>query len=129
MPDVPWRFARAARRKSARFEMTVRQTETAGGKSPAALLPALGASGGVMPFGSAGALGAQRLAATSAASIHNLAASFGRHACAEPMAPLAHEVRRLIGAFHRSVSNVRFRARGFGLGCVFEARPLKGELA
>lgn len=89
--------------------MTFRQTETAGGESPVALLPAMGASGGVMPFWSAGALGAQRLAATGAACIQNLAACLGRHTCAEPMAPLAHEVRRLIGAFHRSVSNIRFR--------------------
>ena len=41
------------------------------------------------------------------------------------MAAFANQVRGLKGAFHRSVSKIRARRRGFAPGGVIEARPLK----
>ena len=44
------------------------------------------------------------LPSLGATGIEDLAAADGRHAGAEPVTALAHEVRGLRGAFHRSVS-------------------------
>lgn len=71
-------------------------------------------------------LRAQRLPALGAARVDDLAAGFGGHACAETVAPLAHEVRGLKGAFHRSVSMSADRLRGIADRQVLsEARALK----
>src|SRR6056297_3363382 len=63
--------------------------------------------------------GAQRLAAPQAACVEDLAAGLGGHAGAKAVPTLAHEVRRLEGAFHRCVSRTAaVRAR-----IVLRARP------
>ena len=49
-------------------------------------------------------LRAQFLTALSTTCVQDFTASFSSHARAETVAPFAHEVRRLVGAFHRSVS-------------------------
>src|SRR5262249_54493405 len=49
-------------------------------------------------------LRAQPLAAARAASGHNLAATFGRHAGAKTMSALAHQLAGLIGPLHGWVS-------------------------
>lgn len=74
--------------------------------------------------GVAGRLRAQRLAATGAARVQDLAASFGCHARTEAVAPLAYEVRWLKGAFHRVLLRLvgpgaRIRPPG-----LFEARAI-----
>ena len=84
------------------------QTDPAGGISPLLAEPSRGASGGVMSVrGGVGALRAQLFAAAGAAGIQNLAAGLGGHTRAEPMAPLADQVRRLKGAFHRAFLQLR----------------------
>src|SRR6056297_730405 len=104
---VPWRLARAAARKSDRlrktFKLSCAHDETAGG-----LFPGLrsGASGGVMVVTTCWRLRAQRLTATRTTCVQDLAAGFGGHARAEPVAAFANQVRGLKGAFHRSVSDV-----------------------
>ncbi len=70
-------------------------------------------------------LSAQRLPALGAARVDDLATGFGRHARAETVAPFAHEVRGLKGAFHRSVSMSADAPRGIAAHQVlFEARAL-----
>ena len=92
----------------------------------AALLPSVGASGGVMSFNAVGRLGAQRFPALGAACIDDLATSFGGHARTKTVATLAHEVRRLVGAFHRSVSIYIWLAPGFGVSAAIQARSVLG---
>ena len=111
---APWRPARAARRKSARTfrrDTAGPQTDTAGGVSPGLAEPGEGASGGVMS-GCAGARnsGAQRLPATRAAGVEDLAARLRRHARTESVAPLADQIRRLICAFH--CGSLQFSGQG-----------------
>ena len=51
-----------------------------------------------------GASGAQPLTAARTARGHHLASAGGRHACAEPVTALAHELARLVGPLHGMVS-------------------------
>src|SRR6056297_2393011 len=69
-------------------------------------------------------LSAQRLAATCATCVQDLAPGLGGHARTEPMTTLAYEVRRLKGAFHRVLLRLvgpgaRIRPPG-----LFEARAI-----
>jgi len=87
--------------------LTPGHDETAGGILPASLR---GASGGVIFVTLPQRLRAERLAATCATRIQDLATGLGGHARTKPVAMLANEVRGLKGAFHRSVSDLIGRA-------------------
>ena len=67
-------------------------------------LSGIACGGAIIQYDRIGRLRAKRFPALCAASVDDLAAGFCGHTRTETMAPLAHEVRGLVGAFHRSVS-------------------------
>jgi len=63
-----------------------------------------------------GRSGAEPLASARAPRGNHLASAFGRHAGAEAVAPLAHQIARLEGPLHGSFSAGIARPRGVGPG-------------
>ena len=96
---VTQRNDRAARKKSARLRMTSGRTGTADGVAATAL--AIDAPGGVIAIAFRPILRGQRLPTLATTGVQDLAASFGRHACAKAVAPLADQIGWLKCAFHR----------------------------
>ena len=75
------------------------------------LRPALQAAGRALAPAQSPGSGGQALAALGAAVGQHLAAADGRHAGAEPVPPLADQLRRLIGALHGRFSDDALGAR------------------
>ena len=87
-------------------------------------MPCWGASGGVMFQNPWLGSGAQRLATLGTASVDDLATRFSGHARAKAVAALAHQVRGLVGAFHRSISILIKAGARFGAPTVIQTRSL-----